>query len=212
MKYSKIFSQNTCTQSQMCLNAWDMGESTRGFACRWTRSEYEACSIAAGEGWGENFHRGCRELNFTGTGSIIKQAALKTEEQGLLVCRIFSRATLRMLGSARIGANFGFCACFRQWVEPLWGIRYPMGVATDGGGASAKTGTWPLLHFLSRRLVTWSYPIILCFVFFVCFAFLLLLLLLLIHIHTWSLMSMPNWRSNTVTLFLGERWWHDSRC
>ena len=48
-----------------------------------------------------------------------------------------------------------------------------MGVATDGGGASAKTGTWPLIHFfLSRTLVNCSHLIILCFVFFFCFAFL----------------------------------------
>ena len=47
-----------------------------------------------------------------------------------------------------------------------------MGVATDGGGASAKTGTWPLLHFFIKKAVTCSHLIILCFVFFLCFAFL----------------------------------------
>ena len=53
-----------------------------------------------GRGWGENCYRGCGDLNFTRTGWVIKQAALKTEGQGLWVCRVFPWATLRILGSA----------------------------------------------------------------------------------------------------------------
>ena len=52
-----------------------------------------------GRGWGENCYRGCRDLNFTSTGWIIKQAVVKTEVQGLWVCRVFPWATLTILGS-----------------------------------------------------------------------------------------------------------------
>ena len=38
--------------------------------------------------------------DFTRTGRIIKQAALKTEGQSLWVCRVFPGATLRISGSA----------------------------------------------------------------------------------------------------------------
>ena len=48
-----------------------------------------------GGGWGENCYRGCRDLNFSRTGWITKQAALQTEGQGLWVLRVSPRATLR---------------------------------------------------------------------------------------------------------------------
>ena len=53
--------------------------------------------------WGENRYRGCRDLNFTGTGfRIIKQTALKTDGQSVWVCLVFPWATLRILGSLLI--------------------------------------------------------------------------------------------------------------
>ena len=56
-------------------------------------------SSLRGGGWGQNCYRGCRDLNVTRTGWIIKQAALKTGGQGLWVSRVFPWATLRSLGS-----------------------------------------------------------------------------------------------------------------
>ena len=60
-----------------------------------------ASSLRRGGGWRENCYQGCQDLNFTRTSKIIKlQAALKTDGQGLWVCRVFSWSTLRILGSA----------------------------------------------------------------------------------------------------------------
>ena len=80
-----------------------LGESARGFASWWARREYEVCPIAAGRRLGrELLSRVPRDLNFTRTGWIIKQAALKSEGQGLWVCRVFPWATLTIFGSALI--------------------------------------------------------------------------------------------------------------
>ena len=60
-----------------------------------------APSLQAGRRVGlELVSRVPRDLTFTRTGLIINQAALKTEGQGLWVCRVFPWATLRILGSA----------------------------------------------------------------------------------------------------------------
>ena len=60
-----------------------------------------APSLRAGRRVGlELLSRVPRDLTFARTGLIINQAALKTERQGLWVCRVFPWATLRILGSA----------------------------------------------------------------------------------------------------------------
>ena len=64
-----------------------------------------------GGGWDETCYRGCRDLNFTRTGWRIKQAALRTEGQGLWVCRVFPPGHAENFRKC-IDANVGFCAYF----------------------------------------------------------------------------------------------------
>ena len=60
-----------------------------------------APSLRAGRRVGlELLSRVPRDLTFSRTALIINQAALKTEGQGLWVCRVFPWATQRILGSA----------------------------------------------------------------------------------------------------------------